>query len=132
MSATGAHTVSRCHVGLRFGLRPGAGEALSCVSHHTYLPGTRHKDRVHGPWSHPDSGTVRSEGHFSTHQVLVGGAKNVLQQLTWEWGLGEAERAERVGESTRYCTEHGVGGVLITNSPYAPPGMAAGLSLSYC
>lgn len=62
----------------------------------------------------------------------VGGAKNVLQQLTWEWGLGEAERAERVGETGQYCTEHGVGGVLITNRPYAAPGMAAGLSLSYC
>lgn len=28
-----------------------------------------------------------------------GGAKNVLQQLTWGWALGEAERAERVGET---------------------------------
>lgn len=31
----------------------------------------------------------------------VGGAKNVLQQLTWGWALGEAERAERVGETTK-------------------------------
>lgn len=124
---------SRYYVGLRFGLRPGAGEALSSVSHHTYLPGTRHKT---GSTAH---GRIQIQAQFEAKAIFrpirswsVGGAKNVLQQLTWEWGLGEAERAERVGETTQYCTEHGVGGVLITNRTYAPPGMAAGLSLSYC
>lgn len=124
---------SRYYVGLRFELRPGAGEALSSVSHHTYLPGTRHKT---GSTAH---GRIQIQAQFEAKAISrpigsrsVGGAKNVLQQLTWEWGLGEAERAERVGETTQYCTEHGVGGVLITNRTYAPPGMAAGLSLSYC
>lgn len=98
---------SRCNVGLRFGLRPGAGEALSCVSHHTYLPGTRPKT---GSMAH---GRIQIQAQFEAKAIsrpigswAVGGAKNVLQQLTWEWALGEAERAERVGETRQYCTEH--------------------------
>lgn len=44
------------------------------------------------------------------------GAKNVLQQLTWERALGEAERAERVGEGAQYCTGHC--GRCVTEYPY--------------
>lgn len=74
-----------------------------------------------------------------------GGAKNVLQQLTWGWALGEAERAERVGETktvlygalreecVNYQPASQPASLPCTMVPtFAPPGMAAGLSLSYC
>lgn len=56
-----------------------------------------------GPWP---TGRIQIQVQFEAKAICrpirswsAGGAKNVLQQLTWEWALGEAERAERVGET---------------------------------